>query len=886
MSDKLNVLKQYFGYTSFREGQDEVTDAILGGRDVLCVMPTGAGKSVCFQVPALLFKGITLVVSPLISLMKDQVNSLTQNGVPAAYLNSTLTSEQYARAVENLKRGQYKIVYVAPERLITPAFLDACRTVKVDLLAVDEAHCISQWGQDFRPSYLKISEFVDALGYRPVIAAFTATATAEVKGDIEYSLRLTAPLRVATGFNRPNLRFGVVHPGNRFQKLLEIIRRKPGESGIVYCATRKTVEEVEQRLLKAGVSAAKYHAGLDAAVRRKNQEDFVFDRVSVMVATNAFGMGIDKANVSFVIHYNMPQDVEEYYQEAGRAGRDGSPADCVLFFKPQDVQTLSFLIKHSAPNPDLTPEQQRLVTDRAFDRLKQMTVYAKMTGCLRHYILRYFGEHSPEYCGNCSNCLMRFRDVDVTETAKTILTCVAETRERFGKVMVTDVLAGKRNERIARLGFDGLPSFGALSDRSGVEVRRILEHLEYEGFVESRGTEYPTVALTPKAASVLFGAERVTMQLPEKKIPTAARPDVKASRDGVDHALFSELKALRRQLADERGVPAYVVFYDTTLFEMCRKRPQTKGELLAVSGVGAAKLDRYGDAFLEILRRYPKETPSSSVSSPASLETVAAKTTPPRKKDSRAITREVIESEILSNEPISLTDFVKRYNAAAKERGVKRTTGKMTRSWLRRVGALLTSRGIAPSRAGEKLGIIYQTNENRPNGRGRYAITTAAQRYLAERLAGLEPSDPAAVAALENASPGEWYRSPQSVSPETLATIEAEVLSDEPVTITEFLYRLNRFAGDGCAFARLTKYALKSRLSHLGYLEPGIDETVGKKRWLLTEKGRELGLRIDLRTFRDIDYHAIVFLPEAQKFLLEHVALTADLEKDDDGETE
>ncbi|MBP5428915.1 MAG: DNA helicase RecQ [Clostridia bacterium] len=880
MSDKLTVLKQYFGYTSFREGQDEVTDAILQGRDVLCVMPTGAGKSICFQVPALLFKGITLVVSPLISLMKDQVNSLTQNGVPAAYLNSTLTSAQYARAVENLKRGQYKIVYVAPERLITPAFLDACRTVKVDLLAVDEAHCISQWGQDFRPSYLKISEFVDALGYRPVIAAFTATATAEVRDDIEYSLRLTAPLRIAMGFDRPNLRFGVVHPGNRFQKLLEIIRRKPGESGIVYCATRKTVEEVEQRLLKAGVSAAKYHAGLDAAVRRKNQEDFVFDRVSVMVATNAFGMGIDKANVSFVIHYNMPQDVEEYYQEAGRAGRDGSPADCVLFFKPQDVQTLSFLIKHSAPNPDLTPEQQQLVTDRAFDRLKQMTVYAKMTGCLRHYILRYFGEHSPEYCGNCSNCLTRFRDVDVTETAKTILTCVAETRERFGKVMVTDVLAGKRNERIARLGFDGLPSFGALSDRSGVEVRRILEHLEYENFVESRGTEYPTVALTPKAASVLFGAERVTMQLPEAKIPTAARPDVKASRDGVDHALFSELKALRRQLADERGVPAYVVFYDTTLIEMCRKRPQTKGELLAVSGVGTMKLDRYGDAFLEILRRYPKETPLPS----APPEPTVAATTQNRKTGSRSITREVIEGEILSDEPIVLTDFVRRYNAAAKERGVKRTTGKTIRSWLRRVGALLTSRGIAPSRAGEKLGIIYQTNENCPNGRGRYAITTAAQRYLAERLAGLEPSDPAAVAALENASPGEWYRSPQSVSPETLTTIEAEVLSDEPVTITEFLNRLNRFAGDGRAFARLTKYALKSRLSHLGYLAREKDETDGKIRWRPTEKGRKLGLRFELRTFRDVDYNVIEFPPDAQKFLLEHVALTADLEKDDDGE--
>jgi len=875
MTDKLTVLKEYFGYTSFRRGQDEVIDAILQGRDVFCVMPTGAGKSVCYQVPALLFKGVTLVVSPLISLMKDQVNSLTQNGVRAAYLNSSLTAEQYARAIDDLRRGAYKIVYVAPERLITPAFLDACRTVKVDLLAVDEAHCISRWGQDFRPSYLKISEFVDSLGYRPVIAAFTATATAEVKDDIEYSLRLTAPLRVTTGFDRPNLRFEVLHPENRFQKLLGIIRRKAGESGIVYCSTRKTVEEVEERLLNAGVSAAKYHAGLDADVRRKNQEDFVFDRVSVMVATNAFGMGIDKANVSFVIHYNMPQDVEEYYQEAGRAGRDGSPAECVLFYKPQDVRTLHYLIRRSEPNPDLTPEQQKLVTERAFDRLKQMTVYAKMTGCLRHYILRYFGEHSPEYCGNCSNCLTKFREVDVTETAKKILACVAETGERFGKVMVCDVLAGKRNERIIRLGFDKLPSFGASADRSGVEVRRILEHLEYEGFVESRGTEYPTLALTPKATTVLSGAERVTMQLPEPKLPTVARPDGKATRGGVNLELFAELKALRRRLADERGVPAYVVFNDVTLIEMCRQHPQTQGELLAVSGVGVTKLERYGDAFLEILRRYPKEqpAPSATVSKNAATETPAP----------ALLSREVIENEILSEDPITLTAFVMRYNAAARTRGVKRTTGKKIRRWLRRLGAFLTARTMTPSKAGEKLGIFYHPNEQYPS-RGWYLYTTAAQRFIAEHLAGLEPTDAALADAFKNASPGEWYRTPQAVSAETLETIKAEVLSDEPVTLAEFLYRLNHSAGDGRAFARVTKYAIRKRLEQFGYLERGFDESGRKKGWRLTEKCRELGLFFELRTFRGTDYHVLLYPPEAQRFLLEHVALTTDPMEETDGE--
>ena len=921
MSDKLTVLKQYFGYTSFRAGQDEATDAILQGRDVLCVMPTGAGKSLCYQVPALLFRGVTLVVSPLISLMKDQVNSLTQNGVRAAYLNSSLTTAQYDKAVENLKRGLYKIVYVAPERLITPAFIDACRTVKVDLLAVDEAHCISQWGQDFRPSYLKISEFVDALGYRPVIAAFTATATAEVKDDIEYSLRLTAPLRVATGFDRPNLRFEVYRPENRFQKLLSIIRRKEGESGIVYCATRKTVEEVEEKLLKAGISAAKYHAGLDAEVRRKNQEDFVFDRVSVMVATNAFGMGIDKANVSFVIHYNMPQDVEEYYQEAGRAGRDGSPADCVLFYKPQDVRTLRFLIDHSEPNPNLTPEQQQLVKERAHDRLKQMTVYAKMTGCLRHYILRYFGERSPEYCGNCSNCLTRFREVDVTEDAKKILACVGEMGGSFGATKICEILTGKQYDRITRWGLENKRSFGALRGRSIPEVRLVLEHLLTEEYVETLDKEFPTLALTPRAEAVLSGDERVLMMQEAPKEPKPQkeqRPVSRVAPGARDGELFAELKALRRRLADERGVPAYIVFYDATLIEMCRRRPQTKWELLAVPGVGEAKLERYGDALLEILRRYPKEEPPSDapatlVTKPSKPQTVvfwrpqpvekpvvkppkerepAPETAPAaepidpirRKATPGLLSREVIENEILSDEPITVTELANRFNAAARTRHLKLTKTKTITGRLYRIGAIQTRKTRIPTEAGRKLGIIYESGNTNPYGRGRVLFAVQAQRFIVEFLAGLEPSDPALIVALEEElkARASFDRVPQEISPETFAEIEAKVLSEAPVTLSIFLRRLRPFVYSGTV-RRVSQSGVLRGLADLGFLEQRYDNT-GRFHWFVTEKGGEIGLRAESRVYRDTAYHTVMYPLKAQKTVLERILFTVLPPEAPDGE--
>ena len=607
MLDKIKVLKQYFGHSSFRVGQEQVVDAILQGRDALCVMPTGAGKSVCYQVPALIFRGITVVVSPLISLMKDQVNALTQNGIQAAYLNSSLTSAQYVKVIGNIRRGIYKIVYVAPERLSVPDFLNACMDIKVDLLAIDEAHCISQWGQDFRPSYLKIADFIDALGYRPTVAAFTATATAEVKDDIEYSLKLKSPFRMTTGFDRPNLKFEVIRPKNKYGALIEILKRHADDSGIIYCSTRKTVEEVGNKLNEDGFSATVYHAGLEDEVRKQNQEDFVYDRRNIMVATNAFGMGIDKSNVSYVIHYNMPQDIESYYQEAGRAGRDGSSAECVLLYSPKDVQTNQFLIERSEPNPELTFEQQQVLKARDYDRLKQMTFYSTANTCLRNFMLEYFGEKASNYCGNCSNCLTQFTEVDITVESQKILSCIKRTGERFGKKMICDILRGSKNEKLIRWGLDQQTTYGLMAEYKEPQVREMIDHLEFEGYIEARGTEYPILVLTAQSHDILFGEKAIVMKQAKPKEPSVRKAKKGRVIESVDRKLFAELKALRRVIADEKNVPAYIVFSDATLVDMCKKHPTTLREMLEVSGVGGIKLNQYGSRFLQVLKNYNKE---------------------------------------------------------------------------------------------------------------------------------------------------------------------------------------------------------------------------------------------------------------------------------------
>lgn len=603
MRDKLSVLKEYFGHDSFREGQDRITDSLLGGHDVLGIMPTGAGKSICYQVPALMFDGITIVVSPLISLMKDQVSALVQSGVAAAYINSSLTHAQYLKVLQNTESGKYKIIYVAPERLCAPAFLGICRNLNISMVAVDEAHCVSQWGQDFRPSYLKIPDFIDALNSRPVVGAFTATATGAVRDDIKTLLRLVSPLVVTTGFDRPNLFFSVMQPKNKSIELMKLIKERKNESGIVYCSTRKAVEEVCELLQKNGFAATRYHAGLDENERRRNQDDFVYDRAAIMVATNAFGMGIDKSNVSFVIHYNMPKDMESYYQEAGRAGRDGRSADCILLYSAKDVRTNQFLINNSEPNPDLTEDEQEEVRRRDRERLKQMTFYCTTHKCLRKFILEYFGDKGPERCEKCSNCLSNHENTDITVDAQKIMSCVARTGQRYGKKAICDVLRGSKNERLISAGLSRQSTYGIMADCPEKRLRDIIDHLCENGYMTAQGDEYPILKLAPKSCGVLTGQEtlRMMLEIPQKKKAAAVKD---ALLPPADEKLLAALKDLRKSLAMRQSIPAYVVFTDATLVDMCRLKPKTQEEFMEVSGVGQAKSQRYGEVFLAVIAEF------------------------------------------------------------------------------------------------------------------------------------------------------------------------------------------------------------------------------------------------------------------------------------------
>ena len=606
MRDKFSVLKEYFGHDSFREGQGRITDSPLGGRDVLGIMPTGAGKSICYQVPALMFDGITIVVSPLISLMKDQVSALVQSGVAAAYINSSLTHAQYLKVLQNTESGKYKIIYVAPERLCAPAFLGICRNLNISMVAVDEAHCVSQWGQDFRPSYLKIPDFIDALNSRPVVGAFTATATGAVRDDIKTLLRLVSPLVVTTGFDRPNLFFSVMQPKNKSIELMKLIKERKNESGIVYCSTRKAVEEVCELLQKNGFAATRYHAGLDENERRRNQDDFVYDRAAIMVATNAFGMGIDKSNVSFVIHYNMPKNMESYYQEAGRAGRDGRSADCILLYSAKDVRTNQFLINNSEPNPDLTEDEQEEVRRRDRERLKQMTFYCTTHKCLRKFILEYFGDKGPERCEKCSNCLSNHENTDITVDAQKIMSCVARTGQRYGKKVICDVLRGSKNERLISAGLSRQSTYGIMADCPEKRLRNIIDHLCENGYMTAQGDEYPILKLAPKSCGVLTGQEtlRMMLEIPQKKKVAAAKD---APLPPADEKLLAALKDLRKSLAMRQSIPSYVVFTDATLVDMCRIKPKTQEEFMEVSGVGQAKSQRYGEVFLAVIAEFSED---------------------------------------------------------------------------------------------------------------------------------------------------------------------------------------------------------------------------------------------------------------------------------------
>ena len=603
------ALKAVFGYDSFRQGQESVINAVLDGRDILAVMPTGAGKSLCYQVPAMLLSGITLVISPLISLMQDQVKALNEAGVDAAFINSSLSEKEMHDTFKNASKGQYKIIYVAPERLMSEDFVRLAKGVEISMITVDEAHCISQWGQDFRPSYMDIAEFVNVLDKRPIISAFTATATQNVREDIICSLGLTNPYFLVTGFDRENLFFQVDKPQSKDRFILDYLDRHKGESGIIYCATRKNVDSLYTLLKKRNISVAKYHAGMSIEERKQMQDDFVFDYTSIVIATNAFGMGIDKSNVRFVIHYNMPSSMENYYQEAGRAGRDGLNSECILLFSPQDIIINRFLLEHKDFS-EIDPMDAMTIREGDIKRLQIMEGYCYTTECLRNYILKYFGEDPQKPCDDCGNCLRQFETLDMTDEAKKIINCIYESRGRYGKNIIMDTVLGAKTARLAEIGASEYKSYGVLESSNKNLLRRLIEELLLEGYIQTG--EYQVLKLGD-ISKLKLKDTKVLVKITDEDKVTNRKLKPKKNIKGTDSLtssgfkLFDKLKELRLEIAREEKMPPYIVFNDKTLIDMCAKMPTTKSDMLNVSGVGENKYGKYGERFIAVIKEYAKQ---------------------------------------------------------------------------------------------------------------------------------------------------------------------------------------------------------------------------------------------------------------------------------------